>query len=58
MEYWKEQMLDGMEMIREACASVDDTRCKDCPFKKACDKLGFDAWVGVLLAEYNEKTNP
>ena len=58
MEIWIEDMLEGMELIRQACASVDDTRCKDCPFKKACDKLGFDTWVGVLLAEYDEKTNP
>lgn len=58
MEIWIEDMLEGMELIRQACASVDDTRCKDCPFKKACDKLGFDTWVGVLLAEYDAKTNP
>lgn len=55
MEYWKEQMLEGMEMIREACQLVDDSRCGECPFKKACDKLTLDEWVGTLADNYEEK---
>ena len=55
MEMWIEDMLEGMELIRRACASVDDSRCKDCPFKKACDRLDANTQVGTLLDEYDKK---
>lgn len=55
MEMWIEDMLEGMELIRLACQVVDDSRCGECPFKKACDKLTLDEWVGTLLDEYNKK---
>ena len=37
---WKQKMIEGMRLIREACNTNDEwNQCERCPFDKYCTAL-------------------
>ena len=37
---WKQKMVEGMRLMREACnANGEWDKCKECPFDKYCTAL-------------------